>query len=102
MLAREASGANLGAVTQETSEPNFQLLVSTFATQAAVGLGQMPNPATDEAGVDLAQAKFAIDMLQVVEEKTKGNRTEEEEKFLEDILYQLRMLYIDKSAKPSG
>ena len=88
-------------MTQEAPEPNLQLLVSTFAAQAAVGLGQMPNPATDEAGVDLVQAKFAIDMLQVVEEKTKGNRTEEEDKFLEDILYQLRMVYIDKSAKTS-
>ena len=88
-------------MTQDPSEPNLQLLVSTFAAQAAVGLGQMPNPATDEAGVDLAQAKFAIDMLQIIEEKTKGNRTEEEDKFLADILYQLRMVYIDKSAKTS-
>ena len=88
-------------MTQDPPEPNLQLLVSTFAAQAAVGLGQMPNPATDEAGVDLAQAKFAIDMLQIIEEKTKGNRTEEEDKFLGDILYQLRMVYIDKSAKTS-
>ena len=78
-------------------EADFQLLVSTFATQAAIGLGQIANPATQETGVDVTQAKFAIDMLQVIEEKTAGNRTAEEDKYLDDILYQMRMVYIDKS-----
>ena len=78
-------------------EPDFQVLFSTFATQAAVGLGQIPNPATNQTEVELTQAKFAIDMLQVIEEKTAGNRTKEEDEYLSDILYQLRMVYIDKS-----
>lgn len=86
-------------MSQELPEPNFQVLVSTFATQAALALGQLPNPVTNEVEEDLQQAKFAIDLLQVLEEKTKGNRTEEEDKFLGDCLYQFRMLYIDKSAK---
>ena len=79
------------------SEPNFQVLVSTFATQAAIGLGQVANPATNKTEVDLVQSKFAIDMLQVIEEKSAGNRTKEEDEFLSDVLYQLRMVYIDKS-----
>jgi hypothetical protein len=74
------------------------VLVSTFATQAAMGLGQMPNPVTKKAEVDLKAAKFAIDLLQLLDEKTQGNRTEDEDKFLQDCLYQFRMLYIDKSA----
>ena len=65
----------------------------------AVALGQMANPATQRTDVDLAQAKFAIDLLQVLEEKSAGNTTEEERAFLDQCLYQLRMLYIDKSAK---
>ena len=77
--------------------PTFEILVSTFATQAAVGLGQIPNPGTNTTEVDLTQAKFAIDMLQVLDEKSTGNRTQEEDKFLSDVLYQLRMVYIDKS-----
>ena len=80
-------------------EPDFKIIISTFATQAAIGLGQIPNPATDESSVDLGQAKFAIDLLTVLEEKTRGNRDEEEDKFLTDVLYQLRMVYIDHSAK---
>ena len=61
--------------------------------------GVAVNPVTNKAEEDLTQAKFAIDLLQVMEEKTQGNRTQEEDKFLQDCLYQLRMVYIDKSAK---
>jgi hypothetical protein len=77
-------------------EPTFEVIVSTYATQAAVSLGQIPNPITKKTEVDLPQAKFAIDLLQVLEEKTKGNRTAEEDKFLSDCLYQLRMVYISR------
>lgn len=86
-------------MTQELPEPDFQLIVSTFATQGAVALGQIENPATREKKADLPQAKFAIDLLQVLKEKTKGNCTPEEGKYIDDCLYQLRMVYIDKSAK---
>jgi hypothetical protein len=85
-------------MSQQYPTPDFQVLVSTFATQAAMGLGQMPNPMTNKAEVDLKAAKFAIDLLQLLDEKTQGNRTEDEDKFLQDCLYQFRMLYIDKSA----
>ena len=80
-------------------DASFDVLVSTFATQAAVALGQIPNPVTNESETDLPQAKLGIDLLQLLEEKTRGNRNDHEEKFLQDCLYQLRMLYIDKSAK---
>jgi hypothetical protein len=78
-------------------KPSFEVIVSTYATQAAVALGQMQNPVTKKTEVDLPQAKFAIDLLQILDEKTKGSLTEEEGKFLEDCLYQLRMVYISKS-----
>jgi len=78
-------------------QPSFEVIVSTYATQAAVSLGQIANPLTKKTEVDLPQAKFAIDLLQILDEKTKGNRTAEEDKFLEDCLYQLRMVYISKS-----
>ena len=80
-------------------EVTFEILVSTFASQAALSLGQMPNPVTNETDLNLPQAKFAIDMLQLLEEKTQNNRTSDEDKFLSDCLYQLRMVYLDKSAK---
>ncbi len=86
-------------MTQELPNPDLQLIVSTFATQGAVALGQIENPATREKQTDLPQAKFAIDLLQVIKERTKGNCSSEEDKYMDDCLYQLRMVYIDKSAK---
>ena len=83
-------------MSQELPPPSLEVIISTFATQAAVALGQVPNPVTNKTEDDLEQAKFAIDLLQVLEEKTKGNREEGEEQLLTDVLYRLRMLYIDK------
>ena len=83
---------------QELPDASFEVIVSTFATQAAVALGQVPNPMTGKAEVDMAHAKFAIDLLQILEEKTKGNRGDEEDRMMNDILYRLRMLYVDKSS----
>jgi hypothetical protein len=83
----------------EIPPADFRIVVSTFATQAAVALGQIENPVTKKSGIDLPQAKFAIDLLDVLKQKTAGNLDAEESGFLEDCLYQLRMLYIDKSAK---
>ena len=75
-------------------EASFEVLVSRFATEAALALGQIEHPLTKKRETDLPQAKFAIDLLQVLSEKTKGNLAEEEETFLSDCLYQLRMVYI--------
>ncbi|MEE8106397.1 MAG: DUF1844 domain-containing protein [Planctomycetota bacterium] len=80
-------------------DPSLRVIVSTFATQAAVALGQIANPATNQTEIDLGRAKFNIDLVQVLKEKTAANATEEESKYTDDCLYQLRMLFIDKSAK---
>jgi hypothetical protein len=83
-------------MSQELPQPSLEVIISTFATQAAVALGQLPNPMTGNTEDDLEQAKFAIDLLQVLEEKTKGNRDEHEEQLLTDVLYKLRLIFIDK------
>ncbi len=74
---------------------SFGMLVSTLATEAMVGLGQLPHPATDEPALNLEQAKFFIDTLGVLEEKTQGNLTSEESQSLEALLHQLRLVYVD-------
>jgi len=86
-------------MSHELPDPSFEVIISTFATQAAVALGQVPNPMTGKAEVDLGHAKFAIDLLQILDEKTKGNRDEDEDQMMTDLLYRLRMLYVDKSAE---
>lgn len=78
-------------------EPTFNLFVSTLAMQTSIFLGAMPNPITEKKEENLPQAKFIIDTLDMLKTKTKGNLTQEEEKYLEEVLYNLRMFYLEKS-----
>jgi len=80
-------------------EPDFIFFVTTLSLQAAIDLGQVPNPVTNKKEEDLTQAKFLIDTLAMLKEKTKGNLTQEEINFLENVLYELRMQYISKTKK---
>ena len=75
-------------------EANFILFVSGFATQALIALGQFENPMTKKREANLDQARYTIDTLKMIQEKTKGNLTPEEEKYLEGVLYDLRMSYV--------
>ncbi len=73
---------------------SFEMLVTTLATEAMVALGQFPNPATQEISLSPDHASYAIDMLSMLEEKTKGNRTEAEETMMTQLLHQLRMMFV--------
>jgi uncharacterized protein YjaG (DUF416 family) len=75
-------------------DPDFSFFVTTLALQTSIALGQMPNPATNKTEKDLKQAKFLIDTLNVLETKTKGNLTEEEQKLLDNLLYELKLRYV--------
>ena len=78
-------------------QPDFNFFVTTLAVQAAIFLGQMPNPATGKKEENIEQAKFIIDTLVMLNDKTKGNLTTEEAKLLENVLYELRMQYVEKA-----
>lgn len=82
-------------------EASFELLVTTFVTEAMVALGQFPHPGTGEMAADPEHAKFAIDMLDVIAEKTKGNLSAGEAQGLEDILHQLRMAFVAVTTQAS-
>lgn len=76
-------------------EPSLALLVSGIATQAYIGLGQIPHPLTQKQARDLDEAKHSIDTLQILSDKTQGNLTPEEKAFLDKVLYDLRMAYVN-------
>ena len=61
---------------------------------AMANLGQAPDPATGRPHVDLEQARFAIDLLAVLQDKTRGNRTPDESAVLEEMLSTLRMGFV--------
>lgn len=92
-LAREGEGGARG----EASQPSFALIVSSFVAQALIALGQIQSPVDGQRKLDLDGAKFAIDLLQVLADKTKGNLADDEKKMLEDALYDLRMHYVEIS-----
>lgn len=78
---------------------NFPGLVSMLATQVFFALGLIATEQNQEAQPDLEMAKFNIDMISVLEEKTKGNLGDEEEKMITDTLSQLRMAFVQVSQK---
>jgi len=80
-------------------EPNFNFFATTLALQASIALGHVPNPANNQKEEDLIQAKFLIDTLGMLKEKTKGNLNADEAKLLENVLYELRTAYIAKVNK---
>jgi hypothetical protein len=81
---------------------DFSVFLSTLSMQALVALGEIPHPQTNAQGIDLEQARYLIDLLGMLQEKTKGNLTPEEEKALEGVLYELRTKYVAKTRKGSA
>jgi len=74
---------------------DFAALISMLVTQALFSLGMVQIEGQDEKKEpDLALAKYNIDMLETLQEKTKGNLSKEEEKVLENTLGQVRMAYV--------
>ena len=86
---------------QEEQRPlpqgDFSSLISLLATQAMFALGAIATENDKEPKKDLRLAKFHIDMLEALEQKTKGNLTEQEQKFLSGTLSQLRMGFVNAS-----
>jgi len=84
---------------EKKSEFHFIQLVVMFQSAAIQQMGKLGNPITQKVERDLEQAKFSIDMLEMIQHKTKGNLSENEKKFLDHILFELRMNYVDEVNK---
>lgn len=80
-------------------EASFLQLTFLFGAQAMQSLGLIPSPLTKKTELDLVLAKFNIDILEMLKEKTKGNLTKDEEKGLEELLFSLRMQYVEVANK---
>jgi len=82
---------------EELPRARFDLFLSGLVMEAVVAIGDAPHPTTRRQAVNLPQAKYLIDLLGVLQEKTQGNLTAEEEQLFTDALYQLRMRYLAKA-----
>lgn|SRR5690242_17609157 len=91
-MAEVQSGQTLGEITQRFIE-----FVMMHAQNAALFLGQIPNPKTGEGEVNLELAKMFIDQLAMIQEKTRGNLSNEEATVLRNTLSNLQMVYVEVS-----
>jgi hypothetical protein len=78
-------------------EANFTALIFSLSSTALFHLGDIPDPQTGEKHLDLPLAKHTIDTIAMLQQKTTGNLTEEEQKFTESILADLRWRFIKAS-----
>ncbi len=77
----------------------FFTLVYSFQMQAMMGLGKIQNPVTNKTEVDMDAARMSIDMLEMLGEISKGNISEDENKFLQETLTNLRLNFLDEQNK---
>ncbi len=76
---------------------DFPSYLLSYYTQGLVLLGEVPNPYTNKKEEDVEAARHTIDILTMLEQKTKGNLTKEEQQLLETVLYELRMKFMAKT-----
>jgi hypothetical protein len=88
-------GAFAGCTMPQVCFPTFVLSLSS---SALVHLGEVPDPDSGETMENIEMAKHTIDILAMLEEKTKGNLDVQESQLLKDMLFELRMHYVRKSS----
>lgn len=101
--ATEAKGE--GFVMHEAPEESprgpeqvdFATLVLSFATSALIQMGAAPDPVTGKTTKDLGLAKQNIDILEILQQKTKGNLTRDEQALLDGVLTEVRLRFVEAS-----
>jgi Domain of unknown function (DUF1844) len=79
---------------------DFNALVLSLGSSVIVHLGEAPDPTSGQKGAtDFGLAQQSIDLLAMLQEKTRGNLTDEERRFLDGMLYDLRMLFVQVSQR---
>ena len=79
----------------DIDENLFSYVVDTFRSSANISLGKIKNPVTNKIDVNLVQAEYYLDVLSMLQKKTKNNLTEYEEQMLINIVSELRMNFIE-------
>ncbi|MCX5803661.1 MAG: DUF1844 domain-containing protein [Proteobacteria bacterium] len=81
------------------TELTFSTFILSLSTSVLVNLGELPDPLTNEKKINLPLAKQTISIIEMLMEKTKGNLTQEEDRLISNMLYDLRMEYVSAAAK---
>jgi len=89
--------SNQADATESSLPITFSAFVVTLVQSAMVHLGEAPNPETGNKNMDLNMARHTIDVLTMLKNKTEGNRTEDETKLLDTLLYEIRTKFLTAS-----
>ncbi len=84
---------------KKMNQAMFLQLILQYQTTAMIGMGKIKNPMTDKIEREMDHAKFSIDMLDMLKSKTKGNLESDEEKFLDQIIRDLKLNFVEESNK---
>jgi hypothetical protein len=95
----KAASAQPGAADIGPQDLTFASFVVGLSTEALALMGEMPHPATGERMNDLVGAQQLVDIIGILQEKTRGNLSPDEETLLEAILFELRMKYVEKARR---
>jgi hypothetical protein len=91
-----APDAGAGAAARELPKPDFASLLISLGHSALYHLGLVADPQSGQRGErNLALARETIDLVEMLQQKTRGNLTPDEERLLDDLLYDLRMRYVE-------
>ena len=101
-LERKLKDRAEGEEARDLPPPDFMHLVSGMAAQVLMQLGEIENPMQGSRAVDLPAARYSIDVLDMLVEKTKGNLTEDEDRYVRAALHDLRMRFVEAAGPPSG
>ena len=98
----EGNGFTMGDATKESKNPlpkiDFSSFILSVYSSGLVQLGKVEDPSTGKKNINLDLAKHTIDMIAMLEEKTKGNLNEEEENLLKALLSEIRLAYVEAKA----
>ncbi len=86
-----------GQETPPRPSIDFPSYILSYYTQGLVLLGEVPNPYTNKKEEDIEAARHTIEILSLLEQKTKGNLSGEEQQLLGSVLYELRMKFMAKT-----
>lgn len=92
--AEKVSSSEKASAESQLPQVNFPTFIMSLNVSALANLGAIEDPTTNQENKNLLLGKQTIDILGMLEEKTRGNLTDEEENMLKNILYDLRMIYI--------
>jgi hypothetical protein len=90
---------NKPKLTPPLPKPDLISLGRMLFMQGMISAGKIPSPVTNKYETDPNIAKFQVEMFELLMEKTAGNRTNEEDQAMEEMVHTLRMAYVDVAKK---